>query len=70
MAKYSNVEYWDSRYQLDPEPFEWYQNFEGVKSILKPLLHSDLNAKILQIGCGNSRTLHYHSLLFLNKIGS
>ena len=55
MAKYSKAEYWDSRYQLDPEPFEWYQNFDAVKPILKPLLNSNLAARVLQLGCGNSR---------------
>eukprot|EP00455_Lapot_gusevi_P049693 TRINITY_DN7095_c0_g1_i2.p1 TRINITY_DN7095_c0_g1~~TRINITY_DN7095_c0_g1_i2.p1 ORF type:complete len:208 (-),score=33.02 TRINITY_DN7095_c0_g1_i2:47-670(-) len=53
MAKYARPEYWDARYQQDPDPFEWYQNFEGLKHVLRP--HLQLQSKILQVGCGNSR---------------
>mmetsp|Transcript_25332 Transcript_25332/g.45026 ORF Transcript_25332/g.45026 Transcript_25332/m.45026 type:complete len:209 (+) Transcript_25332:207-833(+) len=52
-ANYSKATYWDARYTKDKEPFEWYQSYRGIKHILKPLIKPD--AKILVVGCGNSR---------------
>ena len=57
MDQYGNKEYWDDRYKLDTQPFEWYQDY----SALKPLLSKELqklqtpSPRILVIGCGNSR---------------
>lgn len=53
MAQYGKPEYWDDRYARDPEPFDWYQRWAGLKDIIKPCLQTD--AQILNIGCGNSR---------------
>ena len=55
MAKYGTVEYWNERYTDDTEPFEWYQNFEGLKQYLKPFLVAKHNPKVLHVGCGNSK---------------
>lgn len=55
MAKYSQLSYWEDRYTNDPEPFEWYQNFEGIKSVLIPVLGKFPSPSILHVGCGNSR---------------
>lgn len=37
----------------DPEPFDWYQRFSGLKDALTT--HIDKNHKILNVGSGNSR---------------
>lgn len=53
MAQYGKADYWDERYTRDPEPFDWYQRWSGVRDIIveytKPA-HS-----ILNVGAGNSR---------------
>lgn len=37
----------------DPEPFDWYQRYAGVKELLEQ--HIEKHSTILQVGCGNSR---------------
>ncbi|KAL3925817.1 MAG: hypothetical protein SGPRY_003560 [Prymnesium sp.] len=56
MALLSSREYWESRYKVDPEPFDWYQRLstneqfrEVVKQHLQPL------DKTLILGAGTSR---------------
>jgi len=46
--------YWQERYTKDPEPFDWYQRYSGLKD---KLLGAGLKQghNILNIGCGNSR---------------
>ena len=39
MSEYSEQSYWDGRYQLDTEPFEWYQPFSTLRPYVAPLLH-------------------------------
>lgn len=53
MAQYGKLEYWDERYTRDPEPFDWYQRWSGVRDVLLPFLEE--KSQILVIGCGNSR---------------
>lgn len=36
----------------DPEPFDWYQRYGGVKDIVSEYVKKDDN--ILMLGCGNS----------------
>jgi len=45
--------YWDERYTKDPEPFDWYQRYSGIKDILGSYLKK--TDSIINIGCGNSR---------------
>ena len=60
LAQYDDVEYWDKRYGEKPEVFEWYQNYTGLRSVLKK--HLSLDAEILQVvPSGNALT---RSLLF------
>ena len=47
--------YWDERYSLDPEPFEWYNSYAGLKDVLRPHLMAVAKPHVLQLGCGNSR---------------
>ncbi|KAL7550737.1 hypothetical protein ACHAWF_013956 [Thalassiosira exigua] len=65
--RYDSVDYWDDRYGSDKEPFEWYQNYEGVRHFLTPKYlcqpkrggesdsRKSLASRILNVGCGNSR---------------
>ena len=34
MAQYGKATYWDERYTKDPEPFDWYQRYSGVKDLI------------------------------------
>lgn len=34
--QYGNVDYWDDRYEADKEPFEWYQNYSGIRHFFSP----------------------------------
>jgi len=37
----------------NPKPFDWYQDYDGVKDIVTQFIKKD--SKILNVGCGNSR---------------
>ncbi len=53
MAQYGKTAYWDERYTKDPEPFDWYQRYSGVRDLVNQYVkREDL---ILMAGCGNSR---------------
>eukprot|EP01028_Stygiella_incarcerata_P002158 TRINITY_DN14077_c2_g1_i1.p1 TRINITY_DN14077_c2_g1~~TRINITY_DN14077_c2_g1_i1.p1 ORF type:complete len:198 (+),score=34.82 TRINITY_DN14077_c2_g1_i1:65-658(+) len=52
MASYSDVGYWNERYEKDQEPFEWFQDYSALKAILDTLLKPTHH--ILQVGCGTS----------------
>lgn len=54
MAQYGKTEYWDERYTRDPEPFDWYQRWSGIRDIVSEYMKSK-SANILNVGCGNSR---------------
>lgn len=60
MSQYGKAEYWEDRYSRyihinhrDPEPFDWYQRFSGLKDIITT--HVDKSHRILNVGAGNSR---------------
>ncbi|CAD7949163.1 unnamed protein product [Amoebophrya sp. A120] len=53
MAQYGKQDYWDERYTRDPEPFDWYQRWSGIRDIIAPLLKP--TSTILIVGAGNSR---------------
>lgn len=40
----------------DPEPFDWYQRYSGLKDLVGQYMKADDH--ILMLGCGNSRTWH------------
>eukprot|EP01062_Namystynia_karyoxenos_P063107 TRINITY_DN55925_c0_g1_i1.p1 TRINITY_DN55925_c0_g1~~TRINITY_DN55925_c0_g1_i1.p1 ORF type:complete len:207 (+),score=70.76 TRINITY_DN55925_c0_g1_i1:93-713(+) len=52
MAFYSSKEYWDRRYELNPQPYEWYQTFGALRALLKR--HIRQGSRLLIAGCGNS----------------
>lgn len=53
MAQYGKAAYWDERYTRDPEPFDWYQRWTGVRDII--MEHIKPTQNFLVIGAGNSR---------------
>eukprot|EP00747_Dinoflagellata_sp_TGD_P161817 gnl/TRDRNA2_/TRDRNA2_178756_c0_seq1.p1 gnl/TRDRNA2_/TRDRNA2_178756_c0~~gnl/TRDRNA2_/TRDRNA2_178756_c0_seq1.p1 ORF type:complete len:211 (-),score=45.93 gnl/TRDRNA2_/TRDRNA2_178756_c0_seq1:119-751(-) len=53
MAQYGKPEYWEERYTRDPEPFDWYQRWAGLKDTFNEYVKPDHN--ILMAGSGNSR---------------
>jgi len=53
MAQYGKPEYWEERYTRDPEPFDWYQRWAGLKDVLMEYIQT--NHQVMNLGCGNSR---------------
>ncbi|EGR34823.1 protein kinase domain protein [Ichthyophthirius multifiliis] len=53
MSQYGKADYWEERYTRDPEPFDWYQRFQGIKQFIVPYLTAE--SRILNVGAGNSR---------------
>ncbi|KAM3134123.1 hypothetical protein pb186bvf_013744 [Paramecium bursaria] len=53
MSQYGKPEYWEERYSRDPEPFDWYQRFNGFKDLVQGTFTPE--SKLLNVGAGNSR---------------
>jgi len=53
MAQYGKSEYWEERYTRDPEPFDWYQRWAGLKDRLVSVVQPQHS--VLMLGSGNSR---------------
>merc|ERR1719167_592509 len=53
MAQYGKEDYWEERYTRDPEPFDWYQGWAGLKDTI--MEHVKPENGILMLGAGNSR---------------
>ena len=53
MSQYGKVEFWQERYTKQPEPFDWYQVYSGIKDVITQ--HITKSDKILNVGAGNSR---------------
>jgi len=66
MSQYGHPPYWSSRYSTSPTPFEWYQNYTGIRAHIHT--HLKPSHKVLQVGGGNSEvaeSMHgdgYHDL--------
>ncbi|KAI0792029.1 S-adenosyl-L-methionine-dependent methyltransferase [Abortiporus biennis] len=54
--EYGTKEYWDQRYSQESEEdsFDWFKSYEDIAPILRDLI-PDKNARILMLGCGNSK---------------
>ena len=53
--KFNEKEYWDSFFlKRKEEAFEWYGTFKDIQAHLS-ILNLPFTAKILMIGCGNSK---------------
>ena len=65
MANYGKIEYWEERYLKRNEQFDWYQTYPDLKEILSN--HISKKAKILNVGCGNSRLRYVLNRFFLRR---
>ena len=65
MANYGKPEYWEERYQRDPEPFDWYQSFQDLGHVITDKVPS--TSRILNIGCGNSRNFSSRKHISLER---
>ena len=52
MPNYGSASYWEKRYAKMKEPFDWLEDYQGIKDVIEGLV--DRNAKILMLGCGNA----------------
>jgi SAM-dependent methyltransferase len=53
-AEYATREYWDRRFQAEPQ-YDWLASFEAIRAQLLALpAFADKQARILVLGCGNS----------------
>ncbi|KAI0701472.1 S-adenosyl-L-methionine-dependent methyltransferase [Cytidiella melzeri] len=54
--QYGTREYWDERYSQESEDssFDWFKSYADVADIIRELI-PDKNARILMLGCGNSK---------------
>jgi SAM-dependent methyltransferase len=63
---YGTTAYWNERYTDDPDPFDWYQTYAGIKGILAK--HLTKKGRVLMAGAGNSTlsegNLFTHNMLF------
>ena len=51
-AQYGRVQFWDERYLVESEPFEWYHGYEYYRD---PIMDNiELDKKVLIAGCGTS----------------
>ncbi|KAJ1452938.1 S-adenosyl-L-methionine-dependent methyltransferase [Pelagophyceae sp. CCMP2097] len=50
---YGKTQYWDDRYEKDPAPFDWYQRWAGLRTIVGA--HARKSGDVLIVGSGNSR---------------
>lgn len=64
---YGTTAYWNDRYTDDPDPFDWYQTYAGVKSILSK--HLTKKGRVLMAGAGNS-TLSEGTVKYVTTIPS
>lgn len=53
MSHYGKNSYWDERYTKDPEPFDWYQRYNGISDKITTYIKKE--DRVLMLGCGNSR---------------
>lgn len=51
-AQYGRFEYWEERYMHKTEPYDWYNDWDGIKDIVTQ--HIQPHHKILHAGCGTS----------------
>ncbi|KAL4497220.1 hypothetical protein ABPG72_019540 [Tetrahymena utriculariae] len=52
---YKQKEYWNERYKFKQTYYDWYCGYEELKPIFEQCYNISKNAKILMIGCGNSK---------------
>lgn len=50
--RYEATEYWESRYQVHQEPYDWLHDYTTLRNIVERVANDD--CRILNVGCGNS----------------
>jgi hypothetical protein len=59
---YHDEEYWNNRYNKQPEPFDWYQPYSQLKALLN--IYIPKNQVNMNVGCGNGCNCNFsHSHL-------
>lgn len=54
MPDYGSTSYWDERYSLHEDSYDWYQDFSSLEEYIVPHLKRTADFEILIPGCGNS----------------
>lgn len=55
MPNYGDPKYWEERYSEQKDStFDWLEDYQSLYSILKEFKLNKENARILNLGCGNS----------------
>jgi SAM-dependent methyltransferase len=49
--EFATREYWESRYENETQPFEWFKDFQALRHLFSTYSN---DSKIIQLGCGNS----------------
>ncbi|EAR93350.1 UbiE/COQ5 family methyltransferase (macronuclear) [Tetrahymena thermophila SB210] len=52
---YKQKEYWNERYKFKQTYYDWYCGYEELKPVFEKCYNISKDAKILMIGCGNSK---------------
>lgn len=55
VAQYGRVNFWDTYFAEDVEPFEWYFDYSTFKETINENIKKE--AKVMIAGCGNSHML-------------
>ena len=53
MTHYGRQEYWEDRFSREKNPYDWYQRYVGLNSLIANFVEAQY--KILNVGAGNSR---------------
>lgn len=53
LSDFSNLDFWDKKYKTSTDTFEWYQNYNSIKSLIEDYFKDKSN--VLHIGCGSSK---------------
>lgn len=49
--EYGTHKYWEKRYELDEQDFDWFKSYDSLKTLLGNITK---DSSILHLGCGNS----------------
>lgn len=52
MSHFGKLEFWEDRYEKDPDPYDWYQKYPKLRDIFSQYIKRD--NMILNVGAGNS----------------
>lgn len=52
VAQYGRIQFWDERYLVDSEPFEWFHGYDYYREVITDNIEPD--RRIMVAGCGTS----------------